>query len=79
MPVFYDRNWDRRSQWTKVNYIRPGHTMGFWKLHHSIWDSKNYCGGFRWNFFWDFQEDFPKDLTNPSIFSFKRQPQGNYK
>ena len=31
------------------------------------------------DFFWNVQEDFPRDLTNPSTFSFKRQPQGNYK
>ena len=30
IPVLYDIIWDRRGQWTEVNYIIPGHTMGFW-------------------------------------------------
>ena len=65
MPELYDNIWDRSIHWDEINYIRPGRTMGFWKIICSIWDYKNYCCGYRWTFSGMFKKTFQETLLIP--------------
>ena len=58
MPVLYDRILDRSRYWTEINYIRPGCTMGFWKLlffhlvfqQWLLWTQMDFSGTFKKTF-----------------------------
>ena len=65
MSGLYDSILYSSTQWTGLKYIRPGRTMGFWKLFCSIWDSKHYYSGFRWTFSGMFKNTFQETKLIP--------------
>ena len=36
MPVLYGMIWDKKRQWSELNYIIPCHTMVFWEILCSV-------------------------------------------